>query len=169
MARTAARGFWSQLRSRARTARRCLTKSALFAAVVAVTGLASGACWADAVTGEPKKSSYGPWMLGAFRVLAKMKGLRGGALDVFGRTAERKAERELITDYEVLLNELTAKLDAHNYAVAVELASIPEHIRGYGHVKERHLKAAKTKESELLAAFRAAPSRSAAPVERVAA
>jgi indolepyruvate ferredoxin oxidoreductase len=120
---------------------------------------------ADPVTAEPKKSSYGPWMLGAFRVLAKMKGLRGGALDVFGKTAERKAERQLITDYEALLDELAAKLDAHNYAVAVELASIPEHIRGYGHVKERHLKAAKAKESELLAAFRAAPTRSAAVVE----
>jgi indolepyruvate ferredoxin oxidoreductase len=124
---------------------------------------------ADPVTAEPKKSSYGPWMLGAFRVLAKMKGLRGGALDVFGKTAERKAERQLITDYEALLDEISAKLDAHNYAVAVELASIPEHIRGYGHVKERHLKAAKAKESELLAAFRAAPARSATVVERVAA
>jgi len=124
---------------------------------------------ADAVTSEPKKSSYGPWMLGAFRVLAKMKGLRGSALDVFGKTAERKAERQLITDYEALLDELSAKLDAHNYAVAVELASIPEHIRGYGHVKERHLKAAKAKESELLAVFRAAPARSAPVVERVAA
>jgi len=124
---------------------------------------------ADPVTGEPKKSSYGPWMLGAFRVLAKMKGLRGGALDVFGKTAERKAERQLITDYEALLDEITAKLDAHNYAVAVGLASIPEHIRGYGHVKERHLEAAKAKESELLAVFRAAPARSAPVVERVAA
>src|SRR5271169_969097 len=59
MARTAARGFWSQLRSRARTARRCLTKSALFAAVVAVTGLASGACWADAVKGEATFAASG--------------------------------------------------------------------------------------------------------------
>src|SRR5208283_3153813 len=124
---------------------------------------------ADPVTGEPKKSSYGPWMLGAFRVLAKMKGLRGGALDIFGKTAERKSERQLITDYEALLDELMAKLDTRNHDLAVQLASIPEHIRGYGHVKERQLKAAKARESELLAAFRVAPARSAARAERVAA
>ena len=123
---------------------------------------------ADPVTGEAKKSSYGPWMLGAFRVLAKMKGLRGSALDVFGKSAERKAERQLITDYEVLIEELTGRLAAHNYALAVELASIPEHIRGYGHVKERQLKAAKVREAELLATFRAAKP-AAAAVERVAA
>ena len=69
----------------------------------------------------------------------------------------------------MLVDELVAKLDAQNYAVAVELASIPEHIRGYGHVKERHLKVAKAKEAELLAAFRAAPAKSGAVVERVAA
>jgi indolepyruvate ferredoxin oxidoreductase len=124
---------------------------------------------ADAVTGEPKKSSYGPWMMGAFRVLAKMKGLRGGALDVFGKTAERKTERQLIIDYEALLGELIAKLDARNYAVAVELASIPEHIRGYGHVKDRHLKAAKAREAALIAAFRSPAAKSAAALERVAA
>jgi indolepyruvate ferredoxin oxidoreductase len=123
---------------------------------------------ADALTGEPKKSSYGPWMLSAFKVLARMKGLRGSALDLFGKTAERKAERQLIADYEVLLDEITAGLGAHNHAVAVELASIPEHIRGYGHVKERHLKAAKAREAGLIAAFRAAKPASA-PVERVAA
>ncbi len=123
---------------------------------------------ADPVTGEAKKSSYGPWMLGAFRVLAKMKGVRGSALDVFGKSAERKAERQLITEYEVLIEELTGRLAAHNYALAVELASIPEHIRGYGHVKERQLKAAKVREAELLATFRAAKPATAA-VERVAA
>jgi indolepyruvate ferredoxin oxidoreductase len=123
---------------------------------------------ADAVTGEAKKSSYGPWMLSAFKVLAKMKGLRGSALDPFGKTAERKAERQLIADYEVLLDEISARLGAHNHAVAVELASIPEHIRGYGHVKERHLKAAKAREAGLIAALRAAKPASA-PVERVAA
>ncbi len=123
---------------------------------------------ADPVTGEAKKSSYGPWMLGAFRVLAKMKGLRGSALDVFGKSAERKAERQLITDYEVLIEELTGRLAAHNYALAIELAGIPEHIRGYGHVKERQIKAAKVREAELLATFRAAKPATAA-VERVAA
>ena len=122
----------------------------------------------DAKTGEPKKSSYGPWMMSAFRVLAKMKGLRGTAFDVFGKTAERRVERQLITDYEALIDELLPRLAPHNHALAVELASIPEQIRGYGHVKERHLKAAKAKEAELVAAFRAAKPASAA-VERVAA
>jgi len=107
-------------------------------------------------------------MMSAFRLLAKMKGLRGTAFDVFGRTAERKLERQLITDYEALIDELLPRLAAHNHALAVELASIPEQIRGYGHVKERHLKAAKAKEAELVAAFRAAKPASAA-VERVAA
>src|SRR5437868_8930257 len=122
----------------------------------------------DARTGEPKKSSYGPWMMSAFRVLAKLKGLRGTAFDVFGKTAERRVERQLITDYEALIDELLPRLAAHNHALAVELAAIPEQIRGYGHVKERHLKAAKAKEAELVAAFRAARPASAA-VERVAA
>ena len=94
----------------------------------------------DPRTGEPRKRAYGPWMLKAFRVLAKMRRLRGTALDVFGSTAERRMERRLIGDYEAMVDELLGKLAPHNHALAVELASIPEHIRGYGHVKERHLR-----------------------------
>ena len=89
-------------------------------------------------------------------VLAGMKRFRGTALDVFGRSAERRQERQLIRDYAVLMDEVLASLAPHNHALAVELASIPEHIRGFGHVKERHLKAAKAKEATLLDAFRAA-------------
>ena len=110
----------------------------------------------DVITGEARKSIYGPWMMGAFRVLAKMRGLRGTAFDVFGRTAERRMERALPGQYEMLIDELVAALAPHNHDLAVELAKIPEHIRGYGHVKDRHLKAAKAKEAELLAAFRGA-------------
>ncbi|HEY7943448.1 MAG: indolepyruvate ferredoxin oxidoreductase family protein [Burkholderiales bacterium] len=121
----------------------------------------------DAVTGEAKKSTYGPWMMTAFRVLAKMKWLRGTALDVFARTRERRTERQLITDYEALLDELLPRLAAHNHATAVALASIPEHIRGYGRVKERHLKAAKAKEAELVAAFRAAAPGAAAALAAI--
>ena len=109
----------------------------------------------DPITGEAKKSTYGPWMLTAFRLLARLKGLRGTALDIFGGTAERREERQLITDYEALIDELSPRLAPHNHAIAVELASIPEQIRGYGHVKQRHLKAAKAKEAELVAAYRA--------------
>ena len=108
----------------------------------------------DAKTGEAKKSTYGPWMLPVFRTLAKMRRFRGGALDVFGNTEERKRERALIGEYETLVDELLAKLAPSNYELAVALASIPEYIRGYGHVKERHLKDAKAREAALLERFR---------------
>ncbi len=123
----------------------------------------------DDKTGEAKKSTYGPWMMRAFRVLAKLKGLRGTAFDIFGRTAERRMERQLVTDYEALIDELLPMLAPHNVAIATELARIPEHIRGYGHVKERHLKAAKTREAELVAAYRAAKPVEAAAAVKVAA
>ena len=108
----------------------------------------------DPVTGEARKSVYGPWMMRAFGVLAKLRRFRGTALDPFGKTAERRMERALIGDYETLVAELVGALAPHNHSLAVELARIPEHIRGYGHVKDRHVVAAKKKESELLAAFR---------------
>jgi indolepyruvate ferredoxin oxidoreductase len=110
---------------------------------------------ADPVTGEPRKMTFGPWMLHVFKVLAKLKGLRGTKLDIFGYTHERKSERLLIIDYHVLIAELAAKLDAGNHALAVALASIPEKIRGFGHVKERHFAQAKAEEADLLARFRA--------------
>jgi indolepyruvate ferredoxin oxidoreductase len=113
----------------------------------------------DPATGVPRKRTYAPWMIGAFRVLAKLRRLRGTPLDVFGRTAERRRERELIVEYEALVAEIVAKLAPHNHTLAVALARIPEEIRGYGHVKERHLAAAKKKEAELLASFRAAQPR----------
>jgi indolepyruvate ferredoxin oxidoreductase len=99
------------------------------------------------------KQEFGPWMMKAFGVLAKFKGLRGGALDVFGYTAERKMERALIVSYRDTVASLLPKLNAENLAQAVAIASIPEDIRGYGHVKERHFKAAKQKEAMLIAAF----------------
>ena len=97
------------------------------------------------------KKEYGPWMLKAFGVLAKLKFLRGGRLDPFGRTAERVGERRLIADYEATVQLLLDGLDDHRLALAVEIASIPEHIRGYGHVKEAHLEKAKAREATLLA------------------
>ncbi len=109
---------------------------------------------ADPVTGEPRKMTFGPWMMSAFGLLAKLKGLRGTAFDVFGYTHERKTERQLIADYEALLGEIIAKLTPETHALCVALAAIPEKIRGFGHVKERHLKAAKAEETELLARLR---------------
>jgi indolepyruvate ferredoxin oxidoreductase len=105
-------------------------------------------------TGEPRKISFGPWMLTVFRLLAKLKFLRGTALDPFGYTAERRTERQLVRHYETLLDELLAKLAPDNHHLAVGLASVPEKIRGFGHVKLRHLAAAKAEEMALLEQFR---------------
>ena len=104
--------------------------------------------------GELQKQQFGPWMLSGFRLLARLKGLRGTALDIFGRTEERKTERALIGEYRASIEEVIAGLHAENHALALEIASLPEQIRGYGHVKERNLAAARTRWSELLAKWR---------------
>ncbi|MEO7935259.1 MAG: indolepyruvate ferredoxin oxidoreductase family protein [Dokdonella sp.] len=104
--------------------------------------------------GHLRKSEYGPWVFKAFRVLAKLKGLRGGALDIFGYTAERKMERQLIADYFKHVDELLAGLDGENHALAVDIASVPEHIRGYGHIKERFHADAMKRQDDLLSAWR---------------
>ncbi len=109
----------------------------------------------DPVTGQPRKTTFGPWMMKAFRALAAVKGLRGTAFDVFGYTQERRTERQLIVDYERLMGEVADALTPDNHAVAIALASIPEKIRGFGHVKMRHLDAARAEEATLLARFRA--------------
>jgi indolepyruvate ferredoxin oxidoreductase len=108
----------------------------------------------DPVTGVAGKSEFGPWMMTGFRVLAKLKWLRGTAFDIFGRTEERRTERRLIAEYEATVDELLRGLSTENLALAVEIASIPEDIRGFGHVKMRHLKAAKEREARLLWRFR---------------
>jgi indolepyruvate ferredoxin oxidoreductase len=109
----------------------------------------------DPVTGVPRKMSFGPWMMKAFRVMANLKGLRGTPLDVFGYTHERRTERRLIRDFEARIEEIVAELTPDNHATAMGLAGIPQKIRGFGHIKERNLKAAKAEEAELLASFRA--------------
>jgi indolepyruvate ferredoxin oxidoreductase len=101
------------------------------------------------------KKQYGPWMMKAFGVLAKMKGLRGTALDVFGRTAERVAERALIVEYESTITMMLAKLDASNLDAAIAVARIPEEIRGYGHVKEANMKKAAALREALVSTFKA--------------
>jgi indolepyruvate ferredoxin oxidoreductase len=97
------------------------------------------------------KQEFGPWMMSAFRLLAKLKFLRGTKLDLFGYTAERREERALVQEYRATVGNLLPSLTRETLAKAVALASIPEDIRGYGHVKDRHLKAAKQKEAALLA------------------
>jgi indolepyruvate ferredoxin oxidoreductase len=100
------------------------------------------------------KREFGPWMLRAFKLLAKFKGLRGGALDLFGKTAERKMERQLIADYFADIDQLLSKLDRDNLKLAIDIASIPEQIRGYGHIKEANFTKAATSREQLLAAWR---------------
>ena len=105
----------------------------------------------DAVTGEPRKRSFGPWMLKAFGVLARFKFLRGSVLDPFGHSAERRLERELIEEYEANVAYLLDELNGGNYRTAVALAEIPEQIRGYGHVKEAALAKAREQATQLKA------------------
>ncbi len=112
----------------------------------------------DKATGEPKKMTFGPWIFALFGVLAKFKFLRGTFLDPFGYSVERKTERQLVRDYEAMLKEVFDKLTPENHALAVGLAAIPEKIRGFGHVKLRHLKAAKADEAALFEQFRAGPA-----------
>jgi len=109
----------------------------------------------DKTTGLPRKMSFGPWVLPAFRLLAKMKFLRGTALDPFGYSLERRTERKLIDDYKATLDEVLANLTPENHHLAVGLAAIPEKIRGFGHVKQRHLVTAKADEAALFEQFRA--------------
>jgi indolepyruvate ferredoxin oxidoreductase len=111
----------------------------------------------DPRTGHLKKRDFGPWMLTAFGVLAKLRFLRGTGFDIFGRTPERRAERALLAEYQARLDEICAGLTPANHAVAVELAAVPLDIRGFGHVKEAALEKARGKTEALAARFRAPP------------
>jgi len=104
--------------------------------------------------GKLRKGEYGAWVFGAFKLLAKLRGLRGTAFDIFGRTAERKSERALIDEYFATIPELLTGLSRENHSLAVDIASVPEHIRGYGHVKHAHLGKAQARREQLLAAWR---------------
>ncbi len=107
--------------------------------------------------GELVKQQMGGWIRPAFGLLAKLKGLRGTALDIFGYTAERKMERQLIQDYRASIEQLLSKgLTAERLALATDIARIPEDIRGYGHVKERHVHAARAKWDGLMKQWQAA-------------
>jgi indolepyruvate ferredoxin oxidoreductase len=106
--------------------------------------------------GELVKQRFGPWMGAAFRLLARLKGLRGTALDVFGHTEERRGERALIADYLRSVEDIIAGLTPANHAQALELARIAEHIKGFGHVKAKNLAATRAKWQAATEAFRAA-------------
>lgn len=110
----------------------------------------------DPNTGVPRKMKFGPWLLPLFRILARGKRLRGTRFDPFGWTAERRAERELIGWYERLVADLIDGLAPHRYDAAVELALLPQSIRGFGHVKAAAITAAKQQECRLRATWQAA-------------
>jgi indolepyruvate ferredoxin oxidoreductase len=99
-----------------------------------------------------------------FRVLKSLRFLRGSALDPFGYTEERRTERALIREYEQTVEQLLAGLTPQNHALAVQIAAIPDEIRGYGHIKARTLAPARKKRDELLARYEARTT-----AERVAA
>jgi indolepyruvate ferredoxin oxidoreductase len=108
----------------------------------------------DAHTGHPRKLTFGPWMLKAFAVLARLRRLRGTPLDIFGYTHERRTERRLVGEYAGLVATLARELTPANHATAVALADLPQKIRGFGHVKERNLKAVEGEQAELMRRFR---------------
>jgi len=112
----------------------------------------------DPVSGEPRKMRFGPWMMPLFKVLSAMRRLRGTPLDIFGYSEERRTERALVREYEETLERLLAGLTPQNHALAVQIAAIPDEIRGFGYIKARNLAPARKKRDELLARFAAGPA-----------
>jgi indolepyruvate ferredoxin oxidoreductase len=109
----------------------------------------------DPATGEPKKRSYGPWLMSAFQLLAPFKFLRGTPADIFGYGAERRLERSLIREYEATLDAILPALRPDTIALAAEIARLPEGIRGYGPIKERSVTTARQRQGELMQAITA--------------
>jgi indolepyruvate ferredoxin oxidoreductase len=107
----------------------------------------------DPTSGEPRKMRFGSWVYPVFKVLRAMRGLRGTPFDVFGYTEERRTERALIREYEETVERLVAGLTAQNHALAVQIATIPDEIRGFGYIKARSIGPARKKRDELLARY----------------
>ena len=122
----------------------------------------------DPLTGEPRKRAFGPWIMTLFRLLAPLKILRGGPFDLFGRTGERRKERQLITDYFALMDEIAGSLTPENHSITVALAGVPEKIRGFGPVKLRHMETAKSGEIRLLSEFRTGGGHPGASIQTAA-
>ncbi len=108
----------------------------------------------DNVTGLPVKTTFGPWMERMLPLLANFKFLRGTPFDPFGRSDDRRMERKLINQYEQIVNEIMSGLTADNHRLAIELASYPEFIRGYGHIKRQHVEEIQPNVDDLLRAWR---------------
>jgi indolepyruvate ferredoxin oxidoreductase len=101
--------------------------------------------------GRPKKRAFGSWMMPVFKMLAKLKGLRGTPFDIFGYSADRKIERDLIAGYEKDVATVLGLLSPANIDTAIELLSLPDRIRGYGPVKEKAVQDAKARYAQLAA------------------
>jgi indolepyruvate ferredoxin oxidoreductase len=105
--------------------------------------------------GHLVKAEYGSWMWKAFGMLARLKKLRGTKLDIFGQTAERRMERALIEEYRATILSLLDKLNKDNLALAVQIAALPEKVRGFGHVKEKAVQQYREERKVLLKKFEA--------------
>jgi indolepyruvate ferredoxin oxidoreductase len=112
----------------------------------------------DPTSGEPRKMRFGAWMGTAFSILKTFRFLRGTFLDVFGYTEERRMERALIREYEETVEKLIGGLTPGNHALAVQIASLPDEMRGFGYIKARNVEAARKKGEHLLAQFAATPA-----------
>ncbi len=110
----------------------------------------------DPLSGHLLKREFGAWAMPAFRLLARLKRLRGTPLDIFGHSEERRMERRLIVDYERTADELLAKLTNDNHALAVEILALPAGITGFGHIKARHTGPVLAQQAKLLVAFHGA-------------
>jgi indolepyruvate ferredoxin oxidoreductase len=109
----------------------------------------------DKLTGKPRKMQFGPWIFKAFKLLSMLRGVRGTRWDVFGYSDERRLERQLISEYEQLMLELCENLDATTLPIAIELAKLPEQIRGFGHVKVASIERTAQTRERLIGDFRA--------------
>jgi indolepyruvate ferredoxin oxidoreductase len=122
----------------------------------------------DPKTGRPRKMEFGSYMIGAFRVLAALKGLRGTWLDIFARNPERKREVAMIAEYEQLLADIATNLTPANHATAISLAALPLDVKGYGYIKEGNYKQVKAKEAVLLRRLHMTDAERATPVTEAA-
>jgi indolepyruvate ferredoxin oxidoreductase len=96
----------------------------------------------DKATGQPIKTEVGPWMLAALGWMARLRGLRGSVLDPFRRSAERQLDRQLLEHYEADVEQVLRTLSAATHPLALKWLSLPEQVRGYGHVKREQAAAA---------------------------
>ena len=105
------------------------------------------------ITGHPLKMNFGSWLMFLFKLISVFKFLRGSFFDPFGYSLERKKERKLINDYKNCIMEIIKKLNNKNYNIAVDIASTPDQIRGFGYIKEKNIRVAENCRNKLITAF----------------